>query len=52
MPVPSNGRLSEVAGPVTQIYSNIFADEVSVKVGCAQIQETLQEILDKPVPGL
>lgn len=52
MPVPANGRLAEVADPVTQIYSNIFADEISVEEGCAQIQKTLQEILDKPVPGL
>ena len=52
MPVPANGRLSEIAGPVTQIYSNIFADEVTVEEGCAEIQGVLQEILDKPVPGL
>jgi multiple sugar transport system substrate-binding protein len=52
MPVPANGRLSEIADPVTQIYSNIFANEVGVEEGCAQIQATLQEILDKPLPGL
>jgi ABC-type glycerol-3-phosphate transport system substrate-binding protein len=52
MPVPANGRLSEIADPVTQIYSNIFANEVGVEEGCAQIQGTLQEILDKPLPGL
>ena len=52
MPVPANGRLSEIADPVTQIYSNIFSDEVTVEEGCAQIQKAVQEILDKPVPGL
>jgi|GEM_PF-1053369 len=52
MPVPANGRLQEIAGPVTAIYENIFADKVSVEEGCAQIQKKLQEILDQPVPGL
>lgn len=52
MPVPANGRLAEIAGPVTSIYENIFADKVSVEEGCAQIQKKLQEILDQPVPGL
>ncbi len=51
MPVPANGRLSEIADPVTQIYSGIFLGQVSVEDGCAQIQEKLQAILDQPKPG-
>jgi len=51
MPVPANGRLSEIADPVQQIYSAIWLDELSVEEGCAQIQENLQAILDQPKPG-
>jgi multiple sugar transport system substrate-binding protein len=51
MPVPANGRLSEIADPVTQIYSGIFLGEIDVEAGCAQIQETVQAILDQPKPG-
>ena len=51
MPVPANGRLSEIADPVQQIYSAIWLDELSVEEGCAQIQDTLQGILDQPKPG-
>jgi len=51
MPVPANGRLSEIADPVQQIYSAIWLNELSVEDGCAQIQETLQGILDQPKPG-
>lgn len=51
MPVPANGRLSEIADPVQQIYSAIWLDELSVADGCAQIQEKLQAILDQPKPG-
>ncbi|MCL5994761.1 MAG: extracellular solute-binding protein [Chloroflexi bacterium] len=52
MPVPANGRLSEIADPVQQIYSGIWLGELSVEDGCAQIQEKLQQILDQPKPGL
>lgn len=51
MPVPANGRLSEIADPVGQIYSAIWLDELGVEEGCAEIQETLQAILDQPKPG-
>jgi multiple sugar transport system substrate-binding protein len=51
MPVPANGRLSEIADPVQQIYSAIWLNELSVAEGCAQIQERLQAILDQPKPG-
>ncbi|MFN8492391.1 MAG: sugar ABC transporter substrate-binding protein [Caldilineaceae bacterium] len=51
MPVPANGRLSEIADPVTQIYSGIFLGTTSVEDGCAQIQAKLQSILDQPKPG-
>lgn len=51
MPVPENGRLSEIADPVQQIYSAIWLNELSVEEGCAQIQEQLQAILDQPKPG-
>ncbi len=51
MPVPANGRLSEIADPVQQIYSAIWLNELSVEDGCAQIQEKLQGILDQPKPG-
>jgi ABC-type glycerol-3-phosphate transport system substrate-binding protein len=51
MPVPANGRLSEIADPVQQIYSAIFLDEITVEQGCAEIQTKLQEILDQPKPG-
>ena len=51
MPVPANGRLSEIADPVTQIYSGIFLGEIEVEAGCVQIQETMQAILDQPKPG-
>jgi ABC-type glycerol-3-phosphate transport system substrate-binding protein len=51
MPVPANGRLSEIADPVQQIYSAIWLNEITVEEGCAQIQEKLQAILDQPKPG-
>mgnify|MGYP000002151949 FL=1 len=51
MPVPANGRLSEIADPVQQIYTAIWLNEISVEDGCAQIQEKLQAILDQPKPG-
>jgi multiple sugar transport system substrate-binding protein len=51
MPVPANGRLSEIADPVQQIYSAIWLGDLSVEEGCAQIQEKVQAILDEPKPG-
>jgi multiple sugar transport system substrate-binding protein len=51
MPVPANGRLSEIADPVTQIYSAIFLNEITVEEGCAEIQSKVQAILDQPKPG-
>jgi len=52
MPVPANGRLSEIAGPAGQVYTAVFSGEMSPEEGCKQIQETLQKILDQPKPGL
>jgi multiple sugar transport system substrate-binding protein len=52
MPVPANGRLSEIANPVQQIYTAVWTNEMSPDEGCKQIQEALQKILDQPKPGL
>ena len=51
MAVPANGRLSEIADPVQQIYSAIYLNDITVEQGCAQIQDKLQAILDEPKPG-
>ncbi len=51
MAVPANGRLSEIADPVQQIYSAIYLNDITVEQGCAQIQDKLQAILDQPKPG-
>ena len=51
-PEPANGRLSEVISAVSPLLDNIFLDEIGVEEGCAQIQEAMQEIIDKPAPGL
>ena len=52
MPVPQNGRLSEVADPIQQIYQGLWLNEISVDDACKQIQDKLQKILDQPKPGL
>jgi multiple sugar transport system substrate-binding protein len=52
MPVPANGRLSEVADPMQQIMASMMLGKTPVKDGCAQMQKKMQEILDQPVPGL
>ncbi len=52
MPVPSNGRLAEIADPMTQIMSGMMLGTTPVKEGTDQMQKKMQEILDQPVPGL
>ena len=50
--VPANGRLAEIASPMYQIQTAMMLGKTSVKDGAAEMQKTMQRILDQPVPGL
>jgi hypothetical protein len=52
MPEPANGRLSEARAAAQPILDSILLDEIDVEVGCLEIQEAMQEVMDQPKPGL
>jgi multiple sugar transport system substrate-binding protein len=52
MPVPANGRLSEIADPMQSIMEGMMLGKTTVKAGADQMQKKMQEILDQKVPGL
>jgi len=52
MPVPANGRLSEIADPMQALMEGMMLGEVSIEEGADLMQAKMQEILDQPAPGL
>ena len=51
-PEPANSRTTEMRAEITQVLSGIWLEELSVDEGVDMLQETTQEIIDRPKPGL